>query len=160
VEETPGQEELDPKRIGRRTVLKRIGAGAAIAWTAPVLTSLRSVAFASQSNPGACTECAGDFCFGQTICGSSGPLQLCGCAQPAGQEGGTVCFCYEDDLCINRVSCPNGQSDCPIGQVCVHSCCDQINGGVPVCWSPCGTSAPRGQQGSKTKRQGPTGMHR
>ena len=40
---------MDPDQVGhqisRRRMLKRIGAGAAVAWTAPVLTSIRTSAF-------------------------------------------------------------------------------------------------------------------
>ena len=45
--------------ISRRRMLKRIGAGAAIAWSAPVLTSLRIPAFAQAGSP-VCQDCA---CF-------------------------------------------------------------------------------------------------
>jgi len=40
----------DPNAISRRRMIKRIGAGAAVAWTAPVLMSVRVPAFA-QSPP-------------------------------------------------------------------------------------------------------------
>ena len=40
--------------ISRRVMLKRIGAGAAVAWTVPVLTTIRTPAFAGSPTPGAC----------------------------------------------------------------------------------------------------------
>ena len=42
-------------RLSRRTILKRVGAGAAIAWTAPVIASVRVPAFAVGS--GTCDAC-------------------------------------------------------------------------------------------------------
>jgi hypothetical protein len=127
--------EIVENSISRRSVIKRIGAGAAIAWSAPVLQSLSAPAHAQYSLN--CTQCSGDFCFGQTLCGETPPFG-CPCAQPVGQEGGAVCFCYQDDLCSNRTPCDE-QSDCPAGQTCVHTCCD-ASIGTAVCWSPCGTN--------------------
>lgn len=40
------EEPQVPSGISRRKVLKRIGAGAAVAWTAPILVSVRTPAFA------------------------------------------------------------------------------------------------------------------
>jgi len=128
-------EPIGHEKLSRRRMLKRVGAGAAIAWSAPILSSLRTPAFAQY--PLRCTECAGDFCFGQTICGSSGPTGTCGCAQVVEEE--STCFCYEDDFCANRDTCVE-QSDCPAGQTCVHTCCD-ASVGSPVCFAPCGTEA-------------------
>jgi hypothetical protein len=128
------EEPIGHEGISRRRMLKRVGAGAAIAWSAPILSSLRTPAFAQY--PVRCTECAGDFCFGQTICGDSGPFG-CNCAQVV--EAETTCFCYEDDFCSNRDTCTE-QSDCPAGQTCVHTCCDAALG-TPVCFSPCGAGA-------------------
>jgi hypothetical protein len=123
----------EPKEggISRRSVLKRIGAGAAIAWTAPILTSIRTPAFAQSVVK--CSQCAGDFCSGQSTCGTEPPFG-CPCAQIVGQEPN--CFCYHDDFCVNRTPCPGGQGDCPAGQTCVHTCCDAVIGS-PVCWDPC-----------------------
>jgi hypothetical protein len=127
------EDGLTLERISRRRMLKRIGAGAAVAWSAPILTSLSTPAFADQY----CTQCAGDFCFGQTVCGTDPPLG-CPCAQPVGSEGGAVCFCYHDDFCVSRTPCPGGQGDCPAGETCVHTCCDAFIGS-PVCFPPCAT---------------------
>lgn len=43
--------------ISRRRMLKRVGAGVAVAWTAPILTSVRVPAYA-QTTPGVCSMCA------------------------------------------------------------------------------------------------------
>jgi hypothetical protein len=138
--------------ISRRRMLKRIGAGAAVAWSAPILTSLRSPAFA-QGSPVPCSDCAGDFCLGQTICGSEPPFG-CGCAQLVGSE--PSCFCYHDDFCSNRTSC-NQQSDCPPGQTCVHTCCDSAIG--QKCWDPCTQPLSR-IKGQRVATSGPRGMPR
>jgi hypothetical protein len=121
-----------PDGISRRRMLKRIGAGAAIAWSAPVLTSLRVPAFAQATSP-ACPTC-GTGCQGQgPACGTSGPLDSCLCN--AAVTGGD-CFCYEahfcgtlgDDACVTQADC-----DQP-GWVCVVTCCGT------VCRPPCGSN--------------------
>jgi hypothetical protein len=128
----------------RRRVLKRIGAGAAVAWTAPILTSIRSPAFAQSPT---CGPCEGDFCGGQSQCGNDPPFG-CFCAQIVGRE--PTCFCYSDDSCANRTRCPNGQSDCPAGETCVHTCCDDP---VPVCFGACNDpTVPKGPR--KSGRRG------
>jgi hypothetical protein len=128
--------DVPDSSISRRRMLKRIGAGAAIAWSAPVLTSIRAPAYAQTPT---CDACAGDFCGGQTQCGDQPPFG-CFCAQIVGRE--PTCFCYHDDICDNRTRCPNGQSDCPAGQTCVHTCCDNP---TPVCFGPCGESSSQGK---------------
>jgi hypothetical protein len=146
--EKPSNREPDlaAERISRRRMLKRIGAGAAVAWSAPILTSLQTPAFAQQRY---CTQCAGDFCFGQTVCGTTPPLG-CPCAQPVGEEGTGVCFCYQDDFCANRTLCASS-ADCPAGETCVHSCCDAAVGSA-VCFAPCGE--PTGPQTASSGQSG------
>jgi hypothetical protein len=120
--------------VSRRTMLKRIGAVGAVAWVTPVVTSLNTPAFAASPPDGNCSACGGDFCSGQTICGQgdSPPSFLCGCAQRVDGQG---CFCYDDDFCSNRTPCDE-QSDCPSGEVCVHTCCD-ASIGTAVCFPAC-----------------------
>jgi hypothetical protein len=132
------QFEISDTAVSRRRMLKRIGAGAAVAWSAPVLTSLRTPAFAQQSPP-PCGPCEGDFCGGQSQCGDQPPFG-CFCAQIVGSE--PACFCYHDNLCSERTRCPTGQSDCPSGQTCVHTCCDDP---TPVCFGPCGEPGAQGK---------------
>ncbi|HEY3209109.1 MAG TPA: hypothetical protein VGL18_04855, partial [Actinomycetota bacterium] len=93
--------------------------------------------------------CAGDFCTGQSICSENAPCfgGLCGCAQPKGQEGGSCCQCYCNDLCVNRQPCID--TPCPAGQLCLHTCCDALAGG-PVCWDPC--PGIQGRSGRKVRR--------
>ena len=56
--DTSSERSLE-KEISRRRMLKRVGAGAAIAWTAPILTSVHSPAFAQY--PGCAAPCAACF---------------------------------------------------------------------------------------------------
>lgn len=137
------EQERREKGVSRRTALKRIGAAGAIAWVTPVVSSLRTPAHAGTPPTGGCTECAGDFCGGQTLCGSG-----CGCAQRVDGEG---CFCYQDDLCGNRTRCES-TADCPGNEVCVHTCCDQALG-TSVCFPPCSTT-----RRAPATISGPTGM--
>src|SRR6266498_5669809 len=92
-----GRENMDSDqaehRITRRRMLKRIGAGAAVAWTAPILTSIRAPAFAASPICGApCTTC---FAVGSSaVCGSDGNGD-CLCSQDV--DGN--CFCGSDIAC-------------------------------------------------------------
>ncbi len=146
-----GEDERVEKGISRRSALKRIGAAGAIAWATPIISSLNTPAQAASPPSGGCSQCSGDFCFGQTICGNSGPLGVCGCAQVVGGNG--ECFCYSDHLCVDQTPCPNGQGDCPGGQVCVHTCCDS-SVGSPVCMPACGTPERLGRLGATSGATG------
>ena len=137
--------------VSRRTMLKRIGAAGAVAWITPVVTSLNTPAFAASQPGGNCSACGGDFCFGQTTCGEGASLP-CPCAQRVDGQG---CFCYEDDFCINRTTCAQ-QSDCPDGEVCVHTCCD-TELGTAVCFPACSNSG-EGDRPFSTSATG-TGFH-
>jgi hypothetical protein len=144
----PTDDATTPRGVTRRRALATIGAGTAAVWAAPAILSTTR-AFAQSAGPGACTQCSGDFCSGQTNCGNNNvpPFDECPCAQ---KTDGSGCFCYQDNLCANSTPCPNGQGDCPSGTVCVHTCCDSI--GPPVCFTPCGTpgvqTATKGLRGS------------
>ena len=64
-------EDLEPKEgISRRKMLKRIGAGAAIAWTAPVLTSIKTPAFAQSPCE---KDCGGNDCGCNSACNVAVP---------------------------------------------------------------------------------------
>src|SRR5712691_7071699 len=95
--------------ISRRRMLKRIGAGAAIAWTAPVITSIRAPVFADIQSPNPCTD--QDF-----VCG--GPVTLCGSDAngDCGCESGDrhMAKCVSNTPCDSLVPC-NSDADCPSG---------------------------------------------
>jgi hypothetical protein len=121
-------EESRESQISRRRMLKRIGAGAAVAWTAPVLTSLRAPAFAQGRY---CNQCTPDNdCINQIDCSAAGDFSCCCGRTPEGP-----CFCYQHGSCGNACS---SQADCAPGTTCVASCCGF------ACQSAC-TSGPRGQ---------------
>jgi hypothetical protein len=120
--------------ISRRKVLKRIGGGVAIAWTAPVLTSLRTPAFAATPTCPASGPCDVYVCNSlNPICGTSGnlpPIDNCICSKS--EISG--CFCWGDDFCLNRPDC-RADGSCDGGLVCVSNCCDVL--GSKKCWAPC-----------------------
>lgn len=111
---------MEPKetsnRISRRSMIKRVGAATAVAWTAPVLSSLRTPAFADY---GVCRECAlgDDFCFNQPTCGTAG-ANPCSCLRTEGN----ACACHACVLCSSATPCEN-TGQCPPGWVCALSCC-------------------------------------
>jgi hypothetical protein len=128
------------RSVSRRTMLRRIGAAGAVAWATPVITSLNTPAFAASPLGGSCSACGGDFCTGQTICGPD-----CFCGQRVDGQG---CFCYQNGFCSDLPRCTQ-QSDCPAGQVCVHTCCDAALG-TPVCLPACSNPGEDGDRRSTT----------
>jgi hypothetical protein len=97
--------------ISRRTLLKRVGAGAAIAWAAPIVTSFGSKAFAGL--PGRCNAP----CDVITICAVNRPGEVDSiCACSADTEG--RCACWANVFCNNITSCAS-TADCPAGWRCI-----------------------------------------
>jgi hypothetical protein len=126
-------DELDPQirdRISRRRMIKRLGAATAVAWTAPVLSTLGKVpALSAQQR---CMGCAplppgNAHCAASQLCGSSGS-NPCDCrTEPQG-----TCFCHS---CLFCDTLPGGgqvcasSAECPAGWGCVLTdCgCDEAN---------------------------------
>jgi hypothetical protein len=112
--------EVPKGRMSRRKMLKRIGAGATIAWTAPVLTSFKTPAFAA--SPGC--DCPPLDCDNLL----PGHCAVGFCAPHHG-GGGCVCVCA-----FGCKSCRSDE-DCEFGGVCVdvdpNCCCE------PPCSSAC-----------------------
>ncbi|MGH2572005.1 MAG: twin-arginine translocation signal domain-containing protein [Actinomycetota bacterium] len=92
--------------ISRRKALKGIGAGAAVVWAAPVLTSLQTPAFAQTP---ICERCS------DILCCDPGPL----CGDPC-------CVCTTD--VENRCVCLDGTFPCGPGAGCTSSqaCVDEF----------------------------------
>jgi hypothetical protein len=111
------EEEIRDNDLSRRRLLKRMGAGAAIAWSAPVLQSLVSPAFAQYGTPA--PECRGATCATFVPCSGSNPDCVC----VSTDQG--LGFCVPGSTaCAPLLDCP-----CPPGSVCaVDTCC-----GRPVC---------------------------
>jgi len=134
-------------RISRRKALKRMGAGAAIAWSAPVLSSLRTPAFA-QPYPPRCDPTDCEFVCGQgfVVCGQGSQGFDCVCDHDLQDN----CLCLNDAFCSDLAACgPAGE--CPSGTHCIPtSCCD-----TPICAFDCG-QLPDGAQpaGSGTTLSG------
>ncbi len=143
--------ETSEAGVSRRKMLKRIGAGAAVAWSAPILTSIKTPAFA-QGSP----RCVPfDVCGQGNFCGPGSP---CGGLPP----GCAAAFCsvLMDNSCICSdvfYWCdPDGQTcqsdaDCVPGYRCgriQNNDCLCQTGDTSACFHPCGSgaarSAPRG----------------
>ena len=123
-----------PNRVSRRKMLKGIGAGAAVAWSAPILTSISAPAFAQAS--GACAghpDCL-QGCNGHLLCGNP-----CYCMQ---RHSDKACVCIGQGLCANCSS----DADCVAvtgpGSTCVDvdqnaGCC--VGFSNTACQPPCGS---------------------
>ena len=121
--------------ISRRKMLKRIGAGAAVAWTAPILTSIKTPAFAATPTS-TCDGCdLGSPCAPAIDCHNSGGS--CNCWVNSSH---TACFCGPLVACSTLTPCGPGDT-CAPGQTCVENCCGKL------CYDPCsvtrGASRPR-----------------
>lgn len=122
--------ETQERELSRRDLLKRIGAGAAVAWSAPILTSLGAKALAG-GQPIYRKRC-GPTCSGVTICAFArqGDVDgLCGCS--ADTEGDCVCwancFCVDATACTSKADCPAGyncipNTGCGAGGICLPAC--------------------------------------
>lgn len=125
-------EEIEVKDgISRRRMLKRIGAGAAIAWSAPILTSIRTPAFAQ---------------YGEFPCTLCDPNVPCNVLDPCGPSGTCACFvrisdnkchcgAFPSNFCSDYPPC-SSDADCPSGQTCYASCCP-----TGICRGPCAGSS-------------------
>lgn len=135
--------------ISRRRMLKRIGAGAAVAWSAPVLSSIRTPAFAG--TPPGC-GCPPFNCLSPETCDNG-----CFCAPHHGNGGPCVCW--------SSGSCLIGQEICVTDQDCVDqgfgdTCididpigCPQCGGSSTGCVFSCPGSGPRGPLKGLTPRR-------
>jgi hypothetical protein len=116
-------------------MLKGIGAGAAVAWSAPILTSISTPAFA-QASGGPCAgkpDCL-QGCNGHLLCGNP-----CFCMQ---RHSDKACVCIGQGLCADC----NSDADCdPVtgpGSTCVDvdqnaGCC--VGFSNTACQPPCGS---------------------
>jgi hypothetical protein len=121
------------KGVSRRTVLKRVGTGVAIAWTAPVLLSVQNRAWAA--SPGCGDRCNGIGCGNNPVCDEPR-----GCSLQCRADG-SECVCLaEFGQCIVCSS----DAECPPDYTCTQNCICGPTG----CAAPCGASeskrAPRG----------------
>jgi hypothetical protein len=120
-----------PNRINRREALKRTAIATGVAWSAPILTSLRTPAFAQYGVPCeegctyvihleapsyACSECEGNICFGNTCGDCAGPS--CARITSISQQGSIIRFCTDCTLDPSvfrwEARCPD-LSDCTGG---------------------------------------------
>jgi hypothetical protein len=145
----PEEPQVQKEGISRRRMLKRVGVGAAIAWTAPVVTSMLPSAFATGPPPG---------CPGGVSCNGCGPILNSdkGCSQGA-CTGGLGCFnsldtsgaCqnFQNIFCSCLTACTDN-SQCGASSACL--CSNNGCGGsfcVPCCGTNCHRPAKRGRSG-------------
>ncbi len=106
------------ERISRRKALTRVAAGTALAWSAPVISSLRTPAFAQYP---ACAEPpCGPACGGPDTWLECAPTFTCICIQTI--EG--TCACIQTNVIDPGGPTPcTASSQCSAGAVCVNDTC-------------------------------------
>jgi hypothetical protein len=117
------------ERISRRRALKRVAAGTAIAWSAPVLTSLTSSAFAQYACDWVCDVAHADINCG--TCDGGNPICRCN----LDTEGNEYCwngctFCGVGSECTTSADCTT------LGERCVPVTCCGTNQCLPGCEVP------------------------
>jgi hypothetical protein len=151
--------DLGGEGISRRKLLKRIGVGVAVAWTAPIITSISTPAFAQAS--GVCQGCPSTGCPGSDFqpcdgggCVSGACYGGLGCFTFQDNEGN--CLCLQNELCSCAASCTSS-SDCG---PCQHCISNTGCGSGGVCADCCGQNChrPRGGPKSRSGRTLTTGM--
>jgi hypothetical protein len=114
---------IDPEieeRVSRRRAIKRLGAVTAAAWSAPVLSTLKTPALALT-----CYFCQplgqpGDVhCSQQPDCGAEPTGNPCSCLRTMDD----VCACHSCVFCDNPAVTPCEPEGCPPGWICALSCC-------------------------------------
>jgi hypothetical protein len=126
--------------LSRRTMLKGVGIGTAVAWTAPAVLSVSGIAHADGSLTGPCKD---KFtCGNSAFCGAN---QQCLCT--ATTEGDLFC---SDNFSCDQVPTCTTSADCPAGQACQSDnsgCC-----GPGVCLPACSdTQSEKALQGKTNK---------
>ena len=101
----------------RRSAIKKLGAGAAIAWSAPVLSTAMTKAGAASPMPGCDIRPGTDPCGAQLDCGGG---CFCNMNVTDGVPNGLT-YCTVPTGCGNA-DCDN-DSDCAPGEVCQATCC-------------------------------------
>jgi hypothetical protein len=107
-------DDLGKGGIDRRRALKIGGIGLAGAWVAPAVLSSSAFAAGVGSNPNNAV-CSGQTC--DTFSGNCDPNNPgnCFCYDTPTAAG----LCETSQSCGDLVGCPDGQSDCPVGTVCI-----------------------------------------
>jgi hypothetical protein len=112
-------------------MLKRTGTAAAVAWSAPVLTSLHTPAMAQQRYCGAFPDCG-------SACGE--PFNSCGDNCICVQTVDGTCACIQLNVCCLDCRACTSSADCGDGCVCVNDNCfgDTCQ---PLCGAGAGAAA-------------------
>ena len=150
------EDDVRDQKISRRRMLKRIGAGTAIVWSTPILTSIGVPAFAASA------RCAPD----GELCGMPDPQcgPGSGCSLPPGCNFGLCselldgsCICWDFAECTSPNPICQQDSDCLPGLRCgfVNPACTNCAGNRG-CFHQCGTrgSAPARRSGLTVVRAG------
>jgi hypothetical protein len=123
-------EEQEHNRLSRRDALTRIGVVGAVAWSAPIISSIRTPAFA-QSPSCLPWEC------GDPIVECGSPCGIGPCVCDVDVEGNSFCWDnYSCDPACGAIACTSNTDCDAIGSGnwgCIVSCC-----GNPTCAPPCG----------------------
>jgi hypothetical protein len=136
------------KRISRREMLRNVGIAGAVAWAAPVLTSLPASASTSLN---ACKHYPPG-CQGFMSCDSD---PACACFTAFNKDGSLKpkgnCWNTLDGFCSSFQLCGGASGfKCPKPQKCISSCCPQN-----VCMTKCIQGKAQGPRKTPSRGSGP-----
>jgi hypothetical protein len=134
--------EMPEKGVSRRDLLKKLGAGAAVAWSAPIITSFGTKAFADSVHRNRCNPP----CAYPRLCCTNCPGALdglCGCSDDV--EG--RCVCWTNAFCDDLAGCTTS-ADCGTRERCIRGTgCGFAGKCIPFCGDPV---ASRGTRSGRT----------
>ncbi|CAN5206312.1 hypothetical protein BH20ACT24_BH20ACT24_02840 [soil metagenome] len=123
--------EMPERRVSRRDLLKKLGAGVAVAWSAPIVTSFGAKAFATGQHKNRCSQP----CANTRLCciNCPGALDgLCGCSNDTELR----CVCWTNAFCVDLSDCQSS-ADCGTRERCIRNTgCGFAGKCIPFCGDP------------------------
>jgi len=149
---------LEEKRISRRELIRNVGIAGAVAWAAPVLTSLPASASVDKCKK----KKSKKLCKGAPLGNCTNGFTACGtCSSDVGD--GSFCFeavngvnyCGEDSFCSEIATC-SSNADCPGGTCATKNGCTGCGSSFGVCIPRCCTGFAGAPRRVKPRRLGRT----
>jgi hypothetical protein len=136
--------DMEERQLSRRELLRTIGIAGAVAWAAPVVTSLPAGASAAGPAKRLCRGKDGNCDIGWVQCSDSCGDEFSYCFEHFNKNGVVArhAVCADDFFCDEATPCTSSL-DCGQGQTCAtNTSCDCFNG-RGFCTPKCGHASAR-----------------